>query len=161
MNAALLAKANALLGEDAIDSTVVECLLSRSAILQDALATDSNEFLRRMKEETLVLQGEPLTWLLEHSGFVKDSMEVQASQGCPDVFLQTPEEVELLLSAEPNVFPFLRLCAQGKPVGEYTGTYGDYTIQWSLSFYDQERVANLFDFLLWSSTDPVRQLEDL
>lgn len=161
MNSELVAKASSLLGEDEIDTEVLRCLLSRSAILRDALETDSSEFLRRMKEETIILQGEPLMWLLEHSDFIKDSMEVQASQGCPDVFLQTPEEVELLLTAEPNVFPFLRLCAQGKPIGEYTGKDGDYTIRWSLSFYDQERIANLFDFLLWNSMDPNRQLKDL
>lgn len=154
--------------EDMVTKEELKYMLKTSEILQSVLKEDPSSFPATIANDTLVLKGPRLQWLIEHATHIKDTMELLSSDECPEnTYIDTPETKASMNSAEPAAFRFLQHYTHAEPVGEITVTNGKITM---FPIFEEglpedvpatAHLANVLDYLMWNHRTPEEQVNDL
>lgn len=162
-------KATPLVGE-MLAKDELKYLLKDSNILRSALKDNPSSLPELIKNETLVLKGPRLEWLMEHATHVQDTMEILSSDGCPkDTYIYTPETKASMDDAEPAASRFFQHYAHEEPVGKVTTENGKRKISMFPIFAEglpedvpaTAHLANVLDYLMWNHRTPEEQVNDL
>jgi len=154
--------------EDMVTKEELKYMLKNSEILRSALKDNPSSFPARIANDTLVLKGPRLQWLIDHATHIKDTMELLSSDDCPEnTYIEIPETKASMNDAEPAAFRFLQHYTHAEPVGEITVTNGKITM---FPIFEEglpedvpatAHLANVLDYLMWNHRTPEEQVNDL
>jgi len=154
--------------EDMVTKEELKYMLKTSEILRSVLKENPSSFAATIAEDTLVLKGPRLEWLIDHAKHIEDTIHVMSSDKCPEnTYIEIPETKASMNSAEPAAFRFLQHYAHAEPVGEITVTNGKITM---FPIFEEglpedvpatAHLANVLDYLMWNHRTPEEQVNDL
>jgi hypothetical protein len=156
--------------EDMVTKAELKYMLKTSEILRSVLKDNPSSFPATIANDTLVLKGPRLQWLIDHATHIKDTMELLSSDGCPEnTYIEIPETKASRNDAEPAAFRFLQHYAHEEPVGEITMKNGKMSITMFPIFEEglpedvsaTAHLANVLHYLMWNHSTPEEQVNDL
>ena len=156
--------------EDMVTTAELKYMLRTSKILRSVLKENPSSFAATIAEDTLVLKGPRLEWLIDHAKHIEDTIDFMSSDGCPEnTYIEIPETKASRNDAEPAAFRFLQNYAHEEPVGEITMKNGKMSITMFPIFEEglpedvpaTAHLANVLDYLGWNHSTPEEQIDDL